>query len=430
MKKLQRFFAVIITLLSLFIAMTIIYRSGYFSECYELIGSLFNTAQDIVYSYSGNYENLDGSGSLIEDSEVESLNDSKIDGSDYTFDTLYYPYYGMLSTSEKEVYAQVYANAAAYESSFVPVSQVSVEDVMEIIEAVYSDHPELFYLSTKYGYLYTSTDNCVQITLEYNDLINDIDSNTSAFEDAANQIIEVANELSSDYEKEKYVHDAIAKICNYNENCSLSQSAYSALVNGSSVCAGYSRAFQYIMTKLNIPTYFVTGTSTGNHAWNMVKLDDGYYNVDLTWDDQDSGIIYNYFNLSDADFSSTHTRTNLAVNLPECSGSDYSNLEEISADNNMRPNPENTNIESQVPDSSASKDSTLTGTMQEKGDKESISPSNITVPNTEQENTPANTPASGFQNGTHIENPSPNQSKQPSQPLNNNTANNFRHGQP
>lgn len=204
MKKLQRFFAVIITLLSLFIAMTIIYRSGYFTECYELIGSLFNTAQDIVYSYSGNYENLDGSGSLIEDSEVESLNDSKIDGSDYTFDTLYYPYYGMLSTSEKEVYAQVYANAAAYESSFVPVSQVSVEDVMEIMEAVYSDHPELFYLSTKYGYLYTSTDNCVQITLEYNDLINDIDSNTSAFEDAANQIIEVANELSSDYEKEKY----------------------------------------------------------------------------------------------------------------------------------------------------------------------------------------------------------------------------------
>ena len=33
-----------------------------------------------------------------------------------------------------------------------------------------------------------------------------------------------------------------AEICNYNENSSLIQSAYSALVNGSSVCAGYSRA--------------------------------------------------------------------------------------------------------------------------------------------------------------------------------------------
>ncbi|WP_074892076.1 hypothetical protein [Butyrivibrio proteoclasticus] len=56
----------------------------------------------------------------------------------------------------------------AYEDSFVPVSQVSVADVVEIIKAVYSDHPELFYLSAKYGYLYTSTDNCVQITLKYN----------------------------------------------------------------------------------------------------------------------------------------------------------------------------------------------------------------------------------------------------------------------
>ncbi|MBQ9303278.1 transglutaminase domain-containing protein [Butyrivibrio sp.] len=366
MKKLQRFFAVIITLLSLFIAMTIIYRSGYFTECYELIGSLFNTAQDIAYSYSGNYENLDGSGSLIEDSEVESLNDSKIDGSDYTFDTLYYPYYGMLSTSEKEVYAQVYANAIAYEDSFVPVSQVSVEDVIDIMEAVYSDHPELFYLSTKYGYLYTSADNCVQITLKYNDLINDISSSTASFENVANQIINAASELSSDYEKEKYVHDAIAKICNYNENSSLSQSAYSTLVNGSSVCAGYSRAFQYIMTKLNIPTYFVTGTATGNHAWNMVKLDDGYYNVDLTWDDQDEGIIYNYFNLSDADFSSTHTRTNLAVNLPECNGLAYSNLEEISDEENISNTQKNTNIEPEIPESLVTKENTTTETIPEK----------------------------------------------------------------
>lgn len=366
MKKLQRLFAVMIVMLSLFIAMTIMYRSGYFSEYFDLIENLFKNVQTVAASYSGNYESLSGNGSQIEDSEVESLGDSEIDGSEYSFDTLYYPYYGMLSTSEKEVYAQVYANAIAYESSFVPVSQVSVSDVVEIMEAVYSDHPELFYLSTKYGYLYTSIDNCVQITLEYNELINDISSSTASFENAANQIIAGANELSSDYEKEKYVHDAIAEICNYNENSSLSQSAYSALVNGSSVCAGYSRAFQYIMAKLNIPTYFVTGTATGNHAWNMVKLDDGYYNIDLTWDDQDNGIIYNYFNVSDVDFSSTHTRTNLAINLPECNGSAYSNLEEISDEENISNTPKNTNIEPEIPESFVTKENTTTETIPEK----------------------------------------------------------------
>lgn len=402
MKKLQRLFAVMIVMLSLFIAMTIMYRSGYFSEYFDLIENLFNNAQTVAASYSGNYESLSGNGSQIEDSEVESLGDSEIDGSEYSFDTLYYPYYGMLSTSEKEVYAQVYANAIAYESSFVPVSQVSVSDVVEIMEAVYSDHPELFYLSTKYGYLYTSIDNCVQITLEYNELINDISSSTASFENAANQIIAGANELSSDYEKEKYVHDAIASICNYNENSSLSQSAYSALINGSSVCAGYSRAFQYIMTKLNIPTYFVTGTATGNHAWNMVKLDDGYYNIDLTWDDQDNGIIYNYFNVSDVDFSSTHTRTNLAINLPECNGSAYSNLEEISDDNNAHVSPEKLNNEPETPDSSATIESTPEA-MPKKESKEANAPSNTTTP----DNTPnSSLPNNAIQNNNQIFSPS------------------------
>ena len=39
------------------------------------------------------------------------------------------------------------------------------------------------------------------------------------------------------------------------------QTAYSALVNGSTVCAGYSKAFQLLMTKLGIPTYYVVGIS-------------------------------------------------------------------------------------------------------------------------------------------------------------------------
>ena len=47
------------------------------------------------------------------------------------------------------------------------------------------------------------------------------------------------------------------------------------------MCAGYARAFQYIMTNLEIPTFYVTGYSNGEHAWNIVNLSDGCYNVDL-----------------------------------------------------------------------------------------------------------------------------------------------------
>ena len=90
-------------------------------------------------------------------------------------------------------------------------------------------------------------------------------------------------------------------------------------------------------------------------------------------------IIYNYFNLSDADFSSTHTRTNLAVNLPECNGSAYSNLEELSGDSNMRTTPEDTNIEPEVPETPDSSDAieSTPDAMPEKESKESAVPDSI-----------------------------------------------------
>ena len=106
-------------------------------------------------------------------------------------------------------------------------------------------------------------------------------------------------------------------------NNKLNQSAYSALVNGKTVCAGYSRAFQYIMNKLNITTYYVTGKSQGeSHAWNIVKLGNGYYNIDLTWDDGKI-ITYNYFNKTDYEFSKTHERSEKSINLPSCNATTY-----------------------------------------------------------------------------------------------------------
>lgn len=77
------------------------------------------------------------------------------------------------------------------------------------------------------------------------------------------------------------------------------------------------------MQKLNIPCYFCMGTSNGgNHAWNIVRIDGKYYNVDLSWDDtlgEATGqISYSYFNLSDNTFGLDHTRSGLSKKLPNC----------------------------------------------------------------------------------------------------------------
>ncbi len=251
-------------------------------------------------------------------------------GDGLSFDSLFYPYYAMLSSDEQAVYRQIYANAKAINSAFAPVKAITSDQLAKIFEAVVNDHPELFYLRTSYTVKYTKSGSVVEIQLSYYTIANALDSATENFESAAAPIIAGAASLESDYDKEKYVHNYLLSHVTYDKNATNEQSAYSALVGGRSVCAGYARANQYVMQKLGIPCYYCVGYAGEDHAWNIVKLSDGYYNEDITWDDTDP-TTYDYFNKTDSDYAPTHRRTSLSVYLPPCEGQLYRNLEKGSA---------------------------------------------------------------------------------------------------
>ena len=261
----------------------------------------------------------------IPDQEAQNLKEtlgSGETGEGLSFSAEEYPYYQMLSENQQSVYRQIYANAQNLTEKFAPEKTVSASDVKTAFEAVIGDHPEMFWLETGYSSKYLANGQCVEIDLKYNSTADDLESAKQRFDAAAQNLITGAASLDSNYEKEKYVHDALASAVTYDLTADMNQSAYSALVNGKSVCAGYARAYQYLLQQLGIPCYYCTGYSGGDHAWNIVKLEDGYYNVDVTWDDA-AAIRYDYFNKTDADFASTHVRQNLSVYLPACNGTAY-----------------------------------------------------------------------------------------------------------
>lgn len=261
----------------------------------------------------------------IPDQEAQNLKEtlgSGETGEGLSFSAEEYPYYQMLSENQQSVYRQIYANAQNLTEKFAPEKTVSASDVKIAFEAVIGDHPEMFWLETGYSSKYLANGQCVEIDLKYNGTADDLESAKQRFDAAAQNLITGAASLDSNYEKEKYVHDALASAVTYDLTADMNQSAYSALVNGKSVCAGYARAYQYLLQQLGIPCYYCTGYSGGDHAWNIVKLEDGYYNVDVTWDDA-AAIRYDYFNKTDADFASTHVRQNLSVYLPACNGTAY-----------------------------------------------------------------------------------------------------------
>lgn len=109
---------------------------------------------------------------------------------------------------------------------------------------------------------------------------------------------------ASDYDKVKGIYDWLCQNVTYdndnlnNNSYTLKHSAYAALINKTAVCQGYATLFYRLALELNVDCRFIFGTGNGgDHAWNIVKLDGLYYNLDATWDAAwyEAGLPYSYF---------------------------------------------------------------------------------------------------------------------------------------
>lgn len=204
---------------------------------------------------------------------------------------------------------------------------VHYSEISDIVFSVFYDHPELFWMENSVNYYYNNNGEVTQLTIGTNDTAGNLRAYQQAFESAVTKVLVKANTFSTDIEKVKYVHDYLTNTIDYVYNSPLNQSAYSALVLGKTVCAGYAKAFQYCMQKLGIPAAYIVGYAGELHAWNLVKLDGEYYNMDVTWDDPISNppttYYYNYFNITDSAISSDHSRDELSQKLPSANGTKY-----------------------------------------------------------------------------------------------------------
>lgn len=280
---------------------------------------------------------------------TDDLSEPENTGDSISFDAATYPYRQLLNSTQQAVYNQIYANAMAYNTeTFTTVSELTTDELCDTMNSVFYDHPEIFWLNTSYKYGLNSSNKVVQVQLSFGISQDDLNTAKDAYNSAIATIVSGASEYTSEIEKELYVHDAICSLASYDSSSALNQSAYSALVNGSTVCAGYARAFQNVCQELGLTCYYVTGTSNGEgHAWNIISIDGDFYNVDVTWDDSISekygSSVYPYFNLTDEKISNDHTRSTLSSRLYSCTATamSYTNvygstieIDDITNDNN------------------------------------------------------------------------------------------------
>jgi hypothetical protein len=196
------------------------------------------------------------------------------------------------------------------------------------------------YVLESYAYTIRSWGGKSNITVEarYRESMEE----TAVVEAKADQALdEVLKPGMNDHEKIKAIHDWVVIHVEYDQSLTY-YTAYNAVSLGKAVCQGYSLLGYMMLKKAGFDVLIAEGAvNTGEHAWNMVKLDGIWYHLDLTWDDpvgvKDDKIRYNYYLRTDEEMRRDHTWTRI---YPEAATAYADTLRELeregSEDNKLR----------------------------------------------------------------------------------------------
>lgn len=192
--------------------------------------------------------------------------------------------------------------------------QIPVADFREIYVETLNKNPRYFYVSGQWSYSLDGN-GVREVFINYGMSPSEAKTMRDAYDRAVAVAVRGAQASWSDMEKALYINDYLARNCEYDGSFQ-KYTAYDALVGRTAVCQGYALAFLELAQQLGLSCEMVSSASI-NHAWNMVKLDGSYYNVDVTWNDpvtdQLGRACHAYFMKSTAFFK--HPQTGMEPHL-------------------------------------------------------------------------------------------------------------------
>ena len=266
-----------------------------------------------------------------------------------------YYQYSFLDQNGKTLYKRI-DNTIKNSQSMVETSDldISENDISKIFTAYNSDHPQYFYISKSYLQVYDSSGNQIRallllysdgnVTDDYNNKLkltktadrNKIDRQITGFKDYMEEILASIPLGETEIIKERIIHDHIIDWVSYDEKVAESDvdydaaipmdyNVYGAAVERSAVCEGYSKLFQYLCYNVGINCTVVEGDRREFlHMWNAVCLEDEWYQIDLTWNDEERYISYDYFNLTSQEMYYDHKADTTYLNIPKCDAVTFS----------------------------------------------------------------------------------------------------------
>lgn len=188
-------------------------------------------------------------------------------------------------------------------------------EIAALFYGMIDEEPDLFYVNG-FSFAYDPlTDTVIDLSPKYDNSYNEEDS--QKLEEAVAQALECVNDAMTPEQKALALHDYLAQHIQYTSG---KYNAYNALVERKCVCQGYTLAYALLLKRCGIENFRVSSEKM-NHTWNIIRLGENWYHVDVTWDDpvwddapyalnREGFVGHTYFLLSDNGFPEEYGKPN------------------------------------------------------------------------------------------------------------------------
>ena len=185
--------------------------------------------------------------------------------------------YGLIGSSVYQVAVR------KSEAGYYPTGQISIPvklteaQIRVTLMAYQDDHPEVFWIANAYSYGYQGGSTILQL---YSILPpGECSAAIAAFNAKVQAVIGSVPAGLSEFGREEYLFDYLTEHCVYDDAAAADQSrwqaytAYGALIGGSAVCEGYSRAMLLLTGYTGLAGVLIRGSGDGvPHMWNGIRI--------------------------------------------------------------------------------------------------------------------------------------------------------------
>lgn len=194
----------------------------------------------------------------------------------------------------------------------------AINDGERAITALSRDHPELFFLSSRYTV--TSRGNTLvfkNLTVYSREQVQRIERLLER------ELFLLTNDVLQydEWERERIIYKRIASRYQYKKHGEhLDYNVVGLLLREEGVCSAYANMLILALRKAGIACHRVSG---GGHAWTMVYINDIPLHCDVTWESHqgENSIAYSYFNVTSDEIVRDHILSENA--LPQCAFKGY-----------------------------------------------------------------------------------------------------------